>query len=336
LRISRRAFLKYCAASAAALGLTNSGLLKLEDALAKQGGLTFIWLNGQSCTGCTVSFANSVYYATIQDLLLYGATSDSIDLLAIETLSASMGDQFLPPLPVSDFVLAVEGSIPTENPGYCEIANTISGSGLASPVTIYDAVTYYAGSSNCTGVLSIGTCASYGGIPAARGNMTGAKGIYDAVPSAIKSKVVNIPGCPPNPNWIVGSIAYILANGVSALATRLDNIRRPKLYFSCRLCRNCYRLDAASDLTSVPGRKGLFVGGTRQYDEIGDPNKRTWCLRKIGCKGTQTQSDCSYREWHSSAYSELGVNWCVGAGAPCQGCTQSNFPDKLSPFFGIQ
>jgi len=253
-----------------------------------------------------------------------------------------MGDNFLPAMPTSGFVLAVEGAIPTKDHNYCEIATTIQGSGI-SPVNIHDAVSYYGNNANCVAVLSIGTCASYGGIPGAKLNPTLAKGVQSAVPS-IAAKTVNIPGCPPNPNWIVGTIAFVLTaiyNGatapaaVASLVSKCDNIGRPKFYYGGRQCTKCYRMDSARDFTSVAGRKGLFVAGKRDFNEIGDPGKSSWCLRRIGCKGPKTQSDCSYRQWHSPAYGEFGVNWCVGAGAPCQGCTQKDFPDGQGPFVNI-
>jgi len=343
MQISRRAFLKYCTIAAGAMGLTATDLLNLKEALAVNGALNVIWLNGQACTGCTVSLANSVYYTTIQDLTLYNGTADAINLMCNETLSGPQGDAFLPARPTGAFVLAVEGAIPTKDHRYCEIAKTIQGSGISNP-TIYDAVSYYADGANCAAVLSIGTCASYGGIPGSKGNPTLAKGVYDTMKlaptstqrDAIAAKTVNIPGCPPNPNWIVGTIAYVLtalyngatpAAAVTALAAQLDNIRRPKFYYGGRLCTKCYRMDAAD--------AGNFVGAKRNFQDIGNPAMSSWCLRRIGCKGPKTQSDCSYRQWHSPAYGEFGVNWCVGAGAPCQGCVQKDFPDKQSPFVNI-
>jgi len=334
MRISRRDFLKYCSVAAGALGLSATDLLNVEKALAVNGALPVIWLNGQACTGCTVSLANSVYYTTLQDLTLFGLPADSIDLMNIETLSASMGDQFLPARPAGSFVLAVEGAIPTKDHGYCEITNTYPGWNHTTPVTIYDAVSYYG--ATAAAILSIGTCASFGGIPAGKGNPTGAKGVLGAFP-AFESKILNIPGCPPNPNWIVGSIAYMLANSYALPA--YDNIRRPNLYYGNmgRLCTRCPRVDGARKGDMSAATQGLFIGGGkgRPYDDIGNPTKRSYCLRRIGCKGPKTQSDCSFRQWNSTSYRTTGVNWCVGAGAPCQGCTQADFPDKQSPFVNI-
>ena len=68
--ISRREFIKTCAAMAGALGLTSSGLLNLQKVLAVEGAPPVIWLQGQGCTGCSTSLLNSIYYMTVDDLLL--------------------------------------------------------------------------------------------------------------------------------------------------------------------------------------------------------------------------------------------------------------------------
>jgi Ni,Fe-hydrogenase I small subunit len=50
MRITRRDFMKYCAISAGALGLTASDLGKIEKALSTEyadGGTHVVWLNGQ-------------------------------------------------------------------------------------------------------------------------------------------------------------------------------------------------------------------------------------------------------------------------------------------------
>jgi len=55
------------------------------------------------------------------------------------------------------------------------------------------------------------------------------------------------------------------------------------------------------------------------------------CLFELGCLGIRTFADCAERRWNSK------VNWCVEAGAPCIGCTQSQFAhDKNFPFYRIR
>jgi len=319
MMISRRQFLKYCTVAAGALGLTTIDLMNLEKALANESGPKVIWVNGQSCTGCTVSLANSVYYTTIEDLLI-----NSIDLSFSETLMAAAGVQATKQadLTSAGFVLAVEGAIPTSTNGhFCDIGSWA----VSTSEQVKDVVAGLAAHSNCAAILAVGTCASFGGIPAAEGNVTGAQGLNTFL-SAYKKKMVCIPGCPPNPNWIVGTIAYMLGHALKLPA--LDSLRRPRTYYGERICNNCDRF--AGSL----GPAGTFINN-KDANQLGDLTKNKpsgYCLKKVGCKGSRTKSDCSLRKWHSAGYSQAGVNWCVGAGSPCQGCTQINWPDRFSPF----
>lgn len=351
MRITRRDFLKYCSIAAGALGLTAVDLLKMQKALALPGGLKVIWLNGQACTGCTVSLANSSYYATIQALTLgnpIGSNpSDTLDIAFIETLSGVTGDQIGPAVEAAaagPFALCIEGAMPTGDPKYCEIGEDWwAGSGT---VTIANAVKHYAALANCAAVIPVGTCACYGGIPGGFPNPTAAKGFLQLIKDdlstatyrAIRNKTINVPGCPPNPNWIVGTIAFLLANNLQQFPST-DALKRPRTYFGERICNNCDRFDNAAD--NFVGVTGFGGGGMTVVapNDIGSPAHNVpngWCLKKAGCKGSRTKSDCSLRKWHSPAALQAGVNWCVGAGAPCQGCTQDKFPDGMSPFHYIR
>jgi hydrogenase small subunit len=344
--------MKYCSIAAGAIGLTATDLMKLEKSVAYDGGLPVVWINGQACTGCTVSLANSVYYQTLQELTLYGEPSQTIDLRYNETLMAAMSNEAttLGAVTNGTFVLAIEGAIPTgpaaPNDGfYCE-------TGAFGGVTdaFKDTVTFLSTNTNCAAVLCMGTCAAYGGIPAAAGNVTGSKGFLDYIQSTetrdswitIRGKTVNIPGCPPNPNWMVGTIAYVLSRLTEGVKIpSLDALRRPRIYFGERQCNYCDRFDNSKGDEAQTGFVG--VNPTLTYnrltvnepDRIGDKDQNLpggWCLKMAGCKGSRTKGDCSWRKWHSPGYAQIGINWCVGAGAPCQGCTQNFFPDRMSPF----
>lgn len=338
MNISRRQFLKYCSIAAGAMGLTATDLMNIEKTLAATGGLPVIWIAGQACTGCTMSLLNSVYYATIQEILLLGTPSETLELKMHETAMAAMSTQATQQagLTTSAFALAVEGSV-TPDDGYCKIG---SYTGAASE-NMYDVVDYLANHANCAAILNIGTCSSFGGIPAAAGNKTHSGSTLDYLGSAysIRKKTINIPGCPPNPNWIVGTIAYLLANGLSFPS--LDALRRPRTYYGQRNCNNCDRFATSKTGQTVgfvgvaPGPSGKNTLTVNEPDRIGDPTQNLpgqRCIKKAGCKGSRTKSDCSIRKWHSPGFGQVGVNWCVGAGAPCQGCVQNFFPDRMSPF----
>ncbi len=209
MRIGRRRFLKYCVGSAAALSLPMSVLGKLEEALAAGTELPkVIWINGANCTGCTVSLANlfsSTGPADIADLLL-----NTISLEYHTTLMGAAGDlavQQLKQAAEGSYVLVVDGGIPTAFGGHSCLLWTDQG----QEVTAMEAVQTLA--PNAAAVLSVGTCASYGGIPAGGPNPTG----IVSVSELIGSPTINIPGCPTHPDWVVWTIASLLAGEMPSL-----------------------------------------------------------------------------------------------------------------------
>lgn len=299
--ITRREFLKYCAATAGALGLTASGLIKLEKAMALEGEPPVIWLQGQGCSGCSVSLLNSIYYTTIDDLLL-----NTIDLEYHSTLMAAAGDLAVSAAEAArtkgGYLLVVEGAIPTGDGGrFCS---------LWPGMTAVDALQSFG--SNAHLILAVGTCAAYGGMSAGNPNPTTARGVSDIVGT---SKVINLPGCPAHPDWIVGTIAYILTYN---RAPRLDRQRRPLDYYRDDVHEDCHLRDEY--------RREIFAHELSQEG----------CLYELGCKGKHTKADCAVRKWNSAGYREYGVNWCVGARNPCQGCTEPDFPDGKSPFYTLE
>src|SRR5512137_1144799 len=112
--LNRRDFLKASTAVAAAFGIKTSGILSPEDAAAleaDQGGLPVVWLQAQACTGCSVSLLNSVYYTTINDLLL-----NTLDLQYHPNLMAAAGASAQAAAQAAydkgGFILVVEGAVP--------------------------------------------------------------------------------------------------------------------------------------------------------------------------------------------------------------------------------
>ncbi|MCX5880601.1 MAG: hydrogenase small subunit, partial [Deltaproteobacteria bacterium] len=296
MRIGRREFLKYCIGSAAALGLPLSALGKLEKAFAAGTLPTVVWLNGANCTGCTVSLANlfsSQHPTDIADLLV-----NTIDLTFHPNLMGAAGDlavETLNQATTGDFILAVDGGIPTAFGGSTCMVWTENG----KEVTALEAVRTLAPKAKA--VLCIGTCASFCGVPAGNPNPTGIMSVRDASGRS----TINIPGCPTHPDWIVWTVAQLL----SGATVSLDSYGRPATLFgseNVNVHEQCPRQD--SEKASTFGVDGL-------------------CLRQLGCKGPRTQADCPVRKWNS------GTNWCIGANAMCQGCTESGFPDMFSPFY---
>ncbi len=299
--LSRRSFLKGLTGTAAGIGLSQMVNPKLVSALNK--GLEkhpVLWIQGQGCTGCSVSLLNSVE-PSIKAVLL-----DIISLEYHPTVMAAEGETALEHLyRVAEtykgkFSLAVEGAIPlAANGKYC-----ICGEIDHKEITMLDLTKELGAMAGS--VLAIGTCAAYGGIPGAAGNLTQASGVSQVFKKfGIKTPVVNIPGCPPHPDWIVGSIVHLLTKGIP----ELDENGRPLIFFGENIHENCPYLE--------------------YFDE--DIYSKTFtdkkgCRMEIGCKGPDTYADCFQRKWNS------GMNWCI-ENAVCIGCVEPGFPDASSPFY---
>jgi hydrogenase small subunit len=312
VNITRRDFLKASAAITGALALKASGLMALQEAMA--GGANappVIWLQGQGCTGCSVSLLNSIYYTTIDDLLI-----NTLDLKFHPSVMAAAGDLAVEAAEAArvagGYVLIIEGAVPAgENGDYCHIW---------PGMTMLDALRAYTlrdGSNpGPIAVLPVGTCACYGGMSAGEPNPTGAMGVRDALAylrleRKVQAPVINIPGCPAHPDWIVGTVAALLAGEIPDL----DEDGRPTEFFDTIVHKRC------------PNR-GLGGGQAKFLSDRG-------CLSALGCKGQQTHADCPLRQWNSAGQGQTGVNWCVGSRNPCQGCTEPDFPDGMSPFYHV-
>jgi len=298
MQIHRRQFIKYCVGSAAALGLPMTVIGKLEQALAAEPNTLpkVIWLNGANCSGCTVSLSNlfsNTGPTDIADLLI-----NTIDLAFHSTLMSAAGDLAVRQIyeaTQGSYILVVEGGIPTAFGGHTCLLWSESG----RDVTAMEAVKMLA--PDAAAVLSIGTCASYGGIPAAGANPTG----IVSVSQLTGVNTVNIPGCPTHPDWIVWTIAHLLAGET----LQLDSRSRPSALYGRSVHDQCPR---------------------KEQDEVKTFGVANRCLKALGCKGPETHSDCPSRKWNS------GSNWCIAAGSLCIGCTEQGFPDKFSPFYKLE
>jgi hydrogenase small subunit len=293
MKISRQDFLKFCGISAAALGLNATDLFRLKEALANPNGPTVIWLQGSACTGCSVSFLNRI--STRAPLTTKDGLINSLNLIYHPNLMALAGDSSVAQIEAAyskgGYVLAVEGGVPTNFGGNACWAWSRNN----QDVTLHQAILGL--SSKAAAILAVGTCAAFGGIPAAPPNPTGVKSVMDV----IGKTTINIAGCPPHPDWIAWVVVQLLLNKPISL----DSSGRPTALFNRTVHDRCPKEE------------------TEEARTFGVDNR---CLEELGCRGKQTRANYPQVWWNGRA------NRCLDANAPCLGCTNSNFPD-LQPFF---
>jgi hydrogenase small subunit len=289
--ISRRTFLKMCAVATSAMALPPAMIPRVAEALEKAKRPSVIWLSFQECTGCTESLTRS-HAPTLESLIF-----DSISLDYHHTLQAASGtaaeaarEQAMKEF-YGKYLLIVDGSIPTKDNG---VYSTIAGR------TNIDMLKEVA--AGAAAVVAVGTCASFGGIPYANPNPTGAVPVTELV----KDKpIINVSGCPPIPVVITGVLAYYLTFGA---IPELDNLGRPTAFFGESIHDRCYRRPFYD--------QGKFA---KSFDDEGARNG--WCLFELGCKGPTTHNACATKKWNG------GVSFPIESGHPCLGCSEPNFWD---------
>ena len=305
MSLSRRQFMKYSAGGAAALGVNLFDNPMLRNAFAGAVQETpIIWLAAGACSGCSVSLLNALS-PRIQDVLLDQVLPGHHTELAFHpTVMAASGDlamQAMYDTEEKPFLLVVEGSITTADGGrHCEVGEK-NGHGITGLEHVERL------GKKAKAVIAIGTCAAYGGIPAANMNPTGSKGVMEVFKErGITTPTINLPGCAAHPDWFIGTVAALLLGGPEAI--KVDEDGRPEMFYSKLIHDNC-------------PLRGHFDAG-RFAEKMGDAG----CLYKLGCKGPVAHADCPEKKFNS------GTNWCIENGHPCIGCVEPEFPYEQSMY----
>jgi hydrogenase small subunit len=250
-----------------------------------------IWLPFQECTGCTESITRA-HGATLESLIF-----EAISLDYQHTLQAAAGDaaERAREQAMKDnwgrYLLIVDGSIPTGNPGYSTIAGHDNLSMLREAAD------------GAAAIIALGSCAAFGGIPGAQPNPTGAVSVADV----IKDKpIVNVSGCPPIPVVITAVLTQYVTFGT---LPELDALGRPKAFYGQTIHDRCYRRPFYE--------RGQFA------DSFDDEGARLgWCLYKLGCRGPTTYNACATVKWNN------GTSFPIEAGHGCIGCAEPGFWDN--------
>jgi hydrogenase small subunit len=292
-----------------------------QVAEANGGKIHLVWLEMAGDSGCTISMLQAEnpdlieaiqtlalsadYWSTLMtpdyDLGWITAGYKTENTSQVPLMNAAFGDA-----PVD--VLVIEGTPqlgapPGGSPGdYCTFSEY-----NGSTVTAYELLQKLA--AKATYVMAVGQCSAFGGVPAGNGNVTGAVPVTQALKNAgvvTKNPVINMAGCPAQPDWTLTTLASVL----QGFNPELDELGRPTAFFSHYIHDNCPRRSAYD--------RGQLA---KVYD---DP---VGCFWDLGCKGPITLSACPETKWNG------GTGFCTQAGPMCWGCMHPSFPDPPTTSF---
>ena len=243
--------------------------------------LKLIWLTSISCNGNAHSFLNYPYLESFfkKFEFVYHPIIESSYTLE-DLLSGNLECD----------ILLLEGAI---SPEYKKAG-----------VPIINLLNSYA--SKAKRVVTVGTCATFGGIFRDSGYSYTTGFHYDKdSPTFLfqnfKSKTISISGCPIHPE--------VLANTLFSIAKEeelhLDRFLRPKEFFSYTVHNGCTRneyFEYKVDNHNFGEKEGCMF-----YDH--------------GCQAPYTSGSCNKILWNET-------NSKTRAGEPCHGCTEPTFPKQ--------
>ncbi len=282
------------------------------------------WLAGMSCDGCSIA-AVGAQNPSVEQLVSGAIPGIPVVILHHPVLATEAGEAFINPYRLAKegklgapYVVIYEGSVANEKiaaefGGYWSAMGAdISADGSPQPIPTAHWLRDLA--PGAAAVIAIGTCATWGGIPAAAGNVTGSMGVMDYLGkdylSALGLPVINVPGCSPVGDNFTETVATVLMflAGVGPLPA-FDELGRPAWMFRDTVHRGCVRAGNYEE--------GIFA---KKY---GDSE----CLVELGCWGPVVQCNMTSR-------GALGHNGgCMNTGGICIGCTMPGFPDAFAPFY---
>jgi hypothetical protein len=228
-----------------------------SDTLGPLKKVYVFWLPGMSCDGCTVSTIGATE-PSIEELLTGALPGVPVMVLHHYQFQMESGDHFTYLLEQADagaldapFILVYEGSITDEN-------LTVG----AEPWAAKGSLPTFAPAEErqrrstpewvrrlaprAAVTIAIGTCATWGGIPASLGNPTGAMSMMDFLGKDYRSglglPVVNVPGCPPIGDDFTETVTLLLKfmNGQGPLPD-FDELGRPAWQFGDTVHLHCPR-----------------------------------------------------------------------------------------------
>ena len=293
--------------------------MALRDAPHAIDEVHILWTSeGMSCDGDTVS-VTAASQPSIEDVVMGLVPGLPKVHLHNKVLAYSPGgEEFMEPFWKASrdeldapFIFVVEGSIPNENINGDGYWTSMGNNPDGTPKPLNDWIDELA--PKAWAVVAAGTCATYGGIHAMAGNPTGCMGLADYLGEDFRSRsglpIVNVPGCPVQPDNFMETMAWLLLHAAGTTPPiPLDDQLRPTWLFGKTVHEGCDR-----------------AAYYEQADFALDYNSPK-CQVKIGCWGPVVNCNVPKRGWMN------GIGGCPNVGGICIACTMPGFPDKFMPF----
>lgn len=264
----------------------------------KKEKMNLIWIEAAGCSGNIISLLdgcapNVGYFLT-----------DIVNLKYNNSIMKAQGEKAQEELEQalkSEYIVIVDGAVSTKDNGIYNIVGNYKGKNITGMEEVKRTAL------KAKYILTVGTCASYGGISAARPNPTGCISAAEYIKKELNREVIRIPGCPAHPDWIMGTIAHLTLFG----DIETDEDGRPIIFYGVTIHDICPRRSFFEKriFAKSPGDSG--------------------CMFKLGCRGPVTRTDCPTRKWNDY------VNWPIGDNTPCIGCANKGFPDDMEPFINF-
>lgn len=259
----------------------NPPSLKISIMPSKPAKLKVIWLQGITCNGNTHSFLNDPSL---------GVFLDRVEFIHHPLLPCTLTlQQLVTKVPKSD-ILIFEGSY--------------KGDFERAGITMKELLPVL--TSKTKHIISMGSCASFGGIfkEADPEHISGI--LFDKENASgplreMREKIITLSGCPAHPEWLSFVIDMIYHGKTIAV----DEFCRPTELYAYLVHNGCLRneyFEWKVDSETFGTKEGCLF-----YDQ--------------GCQGPLTHGSCNKILWN-------GVSSKTRAGTPCFGCTEPAFPKR--------